>query len=102
MLSLLASIVLVIEGLCSLCHCSYEKNSSWELIKEDIEFDSDDFCNKKITKYVERDKVLGEHLKFCLTLTGKHVALGIDRFCDTWHFYNGQPILPQHSTGNIS
>ncbi|XP_037549894.1 receptor-type tyrosine-protein kinase FLT3 [Nematolebias whitei] len=78
---------------------SYEDNSTWKLIKVDVEQDSGDFCNKSITKYVERDKVLSNRLKFCLILTGKNVAPGIDRFCDTWNFISESPASLKLSTG---
>ncbi|XP_013857704.1 receptor-type tyrosine-protein kinase FLT3 [Austrofundulus limnaeus] len=61
----------------------FENNSTSELMQVKEETDSEDVCNKKITKYVEMDKVFGNRLKFCVTLTGENVAQELRVFCST-------------------
>lgn len=85
----------------ALCCSIYENNSMSELTQVKVEADSENVCNKEISKYVEIDKVLGNRFRFCVTLTGENVATELRVFCDTSQFICESP-PHQLSSGNIS
>uniref|UniRef100_A0A1A8GQ23 receptor protein-tyrosine kinase n=1 Tax=Nothobranchius korthausae TaxID=1143690 RepID=A0A1A8GQ23_9TELE len=67
-------------------------NESWNVIKKENR--SDNFCNKKITSFVDRDLVLGDHLRFCLTNS-------LGSWCDTWKLVTEPAIIPKAPDGNV-
>ncbi|KAF7213892.1 receptor-type tyrosine-protein kinase FLT3 [Nothobranchius furzeri] len=67
-------------------------NESWNVIKKENR--SDNFCNKKITSFVDRDLVLGDHLRFCLTNS-------LGSWCDTWKLVIEPAIIPKAPDDNV-